>query len=414
MRNIHVVESVQRAILLHVDATKRKAAILKEFSHEAASLANFLLQHRRSKLLMALHREMYSTCKATTPFNSQVICDIERCVVRSRGKTIKAITVKFNVPRNCKTFNTKSKFFVELGLYPGQRVAAPIQENRNFQRYTDLINAGWACKTYGLTSNGQIVAFLSKEQAAARGRSVLGVDVNSKCFAVSALTPDGKVLKQLYYGKDIWVKRKRIMSRRERLQSLADRGSHRAKRSLERLKAKERNFVKNRIGEVARDITNLAVKFNTDIAVENLQRFSPQGRKFNREVLRIPFSLLRKNLEGRCFDKNINLTAVDAYHTSKWCSHCGAVAKNGHSTNYALFKCPRCGQTVNSDRKASLAIAVKSLLVRNEYEHTLKQRAFFQLTSRPVPVNGLLRSDEGSGFGAVHLEPTPMESHLFQ
>jgi IS605 OrfB family transposase len=386
---------------------------LKEFSGEAVSLANLLLQHRKSKRLMDLHKETYSTCKTTTPFNSQVICDIERCVVRSKGKAVKTITVKFNVPRNCKTFNTKSRFFVELGLYPKRRVAVPIRENRNFQRYADLTKTGWACKTYGLTSTGQIVAFLSKEQVAASRRNVVGVDVNSKCFAASVLTPDGKVLKQLYYGKDIWVKRKRIMSRRERLQSLADHGSHRANRSLERLKAREGNFVKNRIGEVVRDITNLAVEFNADIAVESLKRFSPRGRRFNKEVLRMPFSLFRKNLESRCFDKNIELTVVDAYHTSKWCSHCGAVAKSGHSPNYALFKC-NCGQTVNSDRKASLAIAVKSLLVRNKNEHTLNQSAFFQLTNRPVSVNGLMRSDEGLGFGAVHLEPTPMESHLFQ
>jgi transposase len=364
---------------------------------------------------MDLHKEMYSTCKTTTHFNSQVICDVERCVVRSKGKAVKTITVKFNMPRNCKTFNTKSRLFVELGLYPKRRVAVPIRENRDFQRYTDLIKTGWTCKTYGLTSNGQIVAFLNKEEkqvAVASRRNIVGVDVNSKCFAVSVLTPDGKVLKQLYYGKDIWVKRKRIMSRRERLQSLADRGSHRAERSLQRLKAREGNFVKNRIGEVVRDVTDLAVRYDADIAVEGLRRFSSKGRKFNREVLRIPFSLFRKNLEGRCFDKNIKFTVVDAYHTSKWCSHCGAVAKSGHSANYALFKCPNCGQTVNSDRKASLAIAVKSLLVRNE--HTLNRSAFFQLTNRPVFVNGLLRSDEGFGFDAVHLESTPMESHLFQ
>jgi len=98
-------------------------------------------------------------------------------------------------------------------------------------------------------------------------------------------------------------------------------------------------------------------------------------------------------------------TVVDAYHTSKWCSHCGAVAKSGHaSNNYALFRC-ECGQIVNSDRKASLAVAVKSLLVR---KHTPK--VFFQLTSGQVPVNGLMRSNEGFGFDAVHCESTPKES----
>ena len=361
---------------------------------------------------MDLHKEMYSTCKKDTPFNSQVICDIERNVVRSKGKTIRAITIKFNVPRNCKTFSTKSRFFLELGLYPRRHIAIPIRANRSFQRYTDLIRSGWKCKTYGLTCDGQIAAFLSKEGTPEGKRNVVGVDVNSKCFAVSVLSPDGRVLKQLYYGKDIWTKRKRIMGRRTKLQSLADKGGHRARRSLKRLKIREHNFVKNRIGEVVRDITNLAIKYDADIAIENLKRFNPKGKRFNREVLRIPFYQFRKNLESRCLDRNIKLTVVDAYHTSKWCSHCGAVAKSGHSTNYALFKCSNCGQVVNSDRKASLAIAVKSLLVRNE--HAPNQSIFFQSTNRPVSVNGLLRSDAvGSSF-AVHELDQPMESHLFQ
>lgn len=402
---------MQRAILLQTEATKRKKGILSEFSSRAVSLANLLLQCRKSGRLMDLHKEMYSTCKKDTPFNSQVICDIERNVVRNKGETIKAITVKFNVPRNCKTFSTKSKFFVELGLYPRKRIAIPIRANRNFQRYTDLAKSGWICKTYGLTCDGQIVAFLSKESTPENGRTTLGVDVNSKCFAVSVLSPDGKVLKQLYYGKDIWVKRKRIMARRTKSQSLADKGSHRAKRSLKRLKAKESNFVKNRVGEVVRDITNLAIEHDADIAIEKLKRFNPKGKRFNREVLRIPFYRFRKNLESRCFDKNIKLTVVDAYHTSKWCSHCGAVAKNGHSNNYALFKC-KCGLTVNSDRKASLAIAVKSLLARNE--HTSDRSAFFQFANGPVAVNQLLRSDEGFGLcDAVHRESAPKESHRF-
>ncbi len=412
-------ESVQRAILLQLDATRRKSEILRRFSGEALSLANYMLQRRKSKRLMDLHREMYSASKNATSFNSQVICDIERSVTHCKGEAMKAITVKFNVPRNCRTFNTKSRFFVELGLYPRQRVAILVRENRNYGRYTDLVKAGWTCKTYGLTSSGEVVAFLSKEeqQAAASKRNVLGVDVNSKCFAVSVLTPHGEVLRQLYYGKDIWVRRKKIMRRRARLRSLAGRGSHRAKKSLERLETREGDFVRNRVGEIVREITSLALAFDAGIAMEGLRRFSPKGRKFNREVLRIPFYLFRRNLEARCFDKGIHLTIVDAWHTSKWCSHCGAVARSGHSsTNYALFTCPSCSQVVNSDRKASLAVAVKSLLVRRKdaAQNALSQRAFFQFTGRPVPVNGLLRSDDGPGFGAVRLEPAPMESHLFQ
>lgn len=404
---------MNRAILLQTDATSSKRKILKDFSMKAVELANFLLSKRESKRLMDLHKAMYSVCKETTSFGSQVICDIERCVVRTKGTTLKNITVKFNVPRNCKTFETKSYLFVQFVPYARKPIAIPIRKNRNYQRYNSLIQSGWTCKTYGLTTDGQVVAFLSKEQEITSRSNIVGVDVNSKCFAVSVLTPEGRVLKQLYYGKDIWVKRKRIFKRREVLQSYADLGSHKAVQKLHLLKTREQNFVKNRVGEVVRDITNLALRYDADIGIEELKRFKPVGRKVNKEILSIPFYQFRTNLESGCFDKNITLHVVDAYHTSKWCSHCGAVAKSGHvSNNYALFRCS-CGQVVNSDRKASLAIAVKTLLVQSK--HTPQQsNASMQFTSRRVPVNGLFRHS-GDGFGscvAVHPESTPMESHL--
>jgi len=68
-------------------------------------------------------------------------------------------------------------------------------------------------------------------------------------------------------------------------------------------------------------------------------------------VMRIPFYAFRRNLEARCFDKGITLNIADSWHTSKWCSRCGAVGKSHDAANYSLFGC-KCGLVVNSDRKA--------------------------------------------------------------
>jgi IS605 OrfB family transposase len=369
---------------------------LDKFSREALLLANTLLKARTNKSLITLHAQTYRNSRATTGFGSQVVCDIERNVTKCKGSRLRGVTVKFNVPRNCRPFTTRSRFFVEFHPYPHKRIAVPIRENENLRRYRHLVESGWTCKTYGLASNHQVVAYLQKKGATpvvSSGRgNVLGVDVNSKCFAITILTPDGKILLQTYLGKNMWVRRKRLMIRKAQLRSLADRGSHRAQRSLNRLRTREHNFVRNRVGEVIRDITNLALQYNADIAIEGLKLFSPKSRSFNREVLRMPFSQFRRTLEARCFDKTVPLTIVDPYHTSKWCSRCGAVATRGHmSGNYTLFKCMRCGLTVNSDRKASLAVAVKSLLARNPNSNP---NQWFQVAGRRVPVSGLLRSDE--------------------
>ncbi|MDG7018123.1 MAG: transposase [Nitrososphaerota archaeon] len=101
----------------------------------------------------------------------------------------------------------------------------------------------------------------------------------------------------------------------------------------------------------------------------------------------IPLYLLGRILEGRCFDNSIALNRVDPYRTSRWCSRCGAVGRGHDGGNYALFRCRECGQAVNADGKASLAVAVKTLLERNEDS----DQDASQISGRRVPVSGLLR-----------------------
>jgi IS605 OrfB family transposase len=158
---------------------------------------------------------------------------------------------------------------------------------------------------------------------------------------------------------------------------------------------------------MVRKIMNLAIRFDADIAIENLKRFKGKGRKFNKAVMRIPFFKFRQILASRCFDNNITLNIVDSWHTSEYCSHCGAVGKGHDRRNYALFR-SECGVLVNSDRNASKNIAIKSLLER---EHSLNTNA--QISNRQGLINDLLPPYESGLSVAVqhsnHLDgkPTP-------
>ena len=256
---------MQRSILLQICATKSKENVLRKALSIATSEFNRLWNERDFCLkFMDFHRKVYLPCKNYTSFNSQVVCDIERSVWRSKGKS-KGITLKFNVPRNCKTFDMTMPF-VKLSLFSKNSISVPVRKNRNFDRYSQLLKNGWACKTYGLTSKLEIVAYLSKDESELPPlkRNVLGVDVNSKCFAVSVVSPQGKVLHQDYFGKDIWEKRRRLFERKSVLQSYADTGSSYANKALNRTKRNEHNFVKNRIGEVVKDITEMALRYDAD------------------------------------------------------------------------------------------------------------------------------------------------------
>ncbi len=212
-------------------------------------------------------------------------------------------------------------------------------------------------------------------------RNVLGIDINARDFAYTIMTPEGEVLKQGYLGQHIWARKRHFEERRALLHSLN------ALNKLKQMKHRQRDYVKTNIGQMVREIILLAKRYWADVSIERLSRFRPKGRGFNRKAMTIPFSLFREVLEGRCFDNGIMLNRVDAYHTSKWCSHCGAVGNGHDGGNYSLFRCKECGLTMNSDRKASLAMAVKTLLERSGLHGQTK----FQVSGRRVPVSGLIR-----------------------
>ncbi|MBI2649422.1 MAG: IS200/IS605 family element transposase accessory protein TnpB [Thaumarchaeota archaeon] len=255
--------------------------------------------------------------------------------------------------------------------------------------YNRILAEREGCKTYGLTPSLEIVAYLSKEDKEnTQRRNLLGIDINAKHLAVGVVSPAGRILYQTYFGKQMWVRRKHLMERRSILQSIG------AKRKLERLKTKESDFVFTNLGQTVREIIILAKRFDADIAIEKLRRFSHKGRRFNRTVMRIPFYKLKQILQARCFDNNITLNMVNPWHTSKWCSRCGAVGSRHDRANYSMFRCTACGLLVNSDRKASVAIAVKALLERSGFTN----HKTLQISHRRALVMGLMKASDEAGL----------------
>ncbi len=161
---------------------------------------------------------------------------------------------------------------------------------------------------------------------------------------------------------------------------------------LRRMKRRQWDYVRTNIGQTVSEIIFLARRYEADISIEKSSRFRPNGRKFNKRVLAIPLHPFRRISEARCFDNSIALNRADAYHTSKWCSCCGAAGKGHDGSNHVLFRRRECGQVVNSDRNANLALAVKTLLERNG----VPNQNTFQISGRRVPVNGLFRGSDAS------------------
>jgi hypothetical protein len=102
---------LKRAILLQTIATDRKSHVLKQFMQAALAEYNLLLSQREGcSTFMAFHHKALAAVRGGRGFNVQVRCSLICDAYRKNSGHAEALTVKFNIPRNCKTFCTKPTF----------------------------------------------------------------------------------------------------------------------------------------------------------------------------------------------------------------------------------------------------------------------------------------------------------------
>jgi IS605 OrfB family transposase len=378
-----------------------------------------------------LHKLTYFDIRKTSFLSSDIIQEARKDSWRMKkwieksgynGKFVfKSSSIRLNKRwfKFCET-NRGTPIF-KITYSPKKSFAVPINKDRQFQRFSDFLKNGWLFDNISLLKNGKVSVVLEKQfpKQEITQRYAVGVDIGSSTLASVSVfdAQTSKVVKQLYFGRDVAIRQRRYEIRKSKIKSLADKGSHRAKQSLRRLKHKQSNFVKTRSGQIAKEIVNLAIKYNAYISIEKLKNIRAIRGKINKngrkKINRIPYGKLIQFLKSNSEMFQVPLYEIDAYHTSKWCSKCGALNMGHYYRNYALYRC-KCGLVVNSDRKASLVIAVKSVLERN-ITHNLTDLSSIQISKTRVPnVNALLRSNE-VGLNQVveqHLNQ-PMESHHF-
>lgn len=408
-------------VLNNLDLTPKKSATLDNlFSEYLRTLNKTLKSLPNAKSSTELHHLTYSNIRKTSFLPSDIIQEARKDVWAKR-KTIKNGFKNGSIRLNKRWFkyinSKRGNPCFKITYSPYKSFVIPIKTDRQFKRFTFFLNDEWVFHNISFLKDGRISVILEKGfiKPEINQKYVVGVDIGSSILASVTVfnIQTSKVVKQVYFGKDIAKMQRRYFKRRAHLQSLADKGSSRAKKSLKRLKHKQFNFVKTRSGQIAKEIVNLAKSYNAYISIEKLKNLKGRkgqfNKKANRKIDRIPYGKFKEFLKSNCEMFQVPLYEVDAYHTSKWCSHCGAV-NNGHqSGNYALYKCKKCGMTVNSDRKASLAIAIKSVLERKT--HNLTNLSSIQISKTRVLVNGLLRPN-AVGLNQVsvkHLNQ-PMES----
>ena len=345
----------------------------------------------------------YTISARVTAWNRRKIAKIVKCVpIRLTNKLFRYDTTPRDNP------------VIAITSFGRKRIILPIKQDNAFKRFKDIESEGYIFNSMLLFKrDGKYViqAVMQKDIPNPQIRpNTIGIDIGSaNLCALSVKSFDGRILKQIYFGRDVTVMQHKISNRRSKLQSKADKGSSKAIKSLRKLKRYQSNFVNTRSWQVASNVVDLAIKYNANINIENLKKLrtgrklgNSKGRKVNGLISRIPYAKFFHALDCIALRKGVKVTRVSPRYTSQRCSRCGHTEKANRKTQ-SLFICKQCNLTVNADRNASSNIA-NPVLERTDLVSTTNS---VQISKTEDSVTSPVCVNDFEMFDVVHLNVSP-------
>ena len=214
---------------------------------------------------------------------------------------------------------------------------------------------------------------------------VVGVDVGMRYLAVTAtLTNDSS----FYPGKRVRAKADHYARLRKRLQHKGTRSATRRKIAMG---GRERRLKLQTNHSIAKSIVNahphtlIGVEDLTGISDRTKRRTrqrkkhgngtvpaSPKARRANRHASTWAFAELHDMLAYKAVLSGSLTIKVDAHYTSKACPICGYTSDKNRPNKGLLFVCrnPHCGYTLHADLVGARNIAMRTLLVRQDWIST--------------------------------------------
>ncbi len=201
---------------------------------------------------------------------------------------------------------------------------------------------------------------------------ISGVDVGMRYLAVET---DLKNKSKFYSGKEARHKANRYHKARQTLQRKDTRS---AKRRLVALAGRERRF----IADVNHQISKQIAKSNSLIGLENLtgtrdrtksksgKKASNKQRRANRNKAKWSFAELHGYIDYKANLNGSLATKVPAHYTSQSCPKCGHTSKTNRLNKGLLFRCECCSHELHADLVGSRNIALRTLLVRQDWMST--------------------------------------------
>lgn len=376
--------------------TKHKQKLLSQTYDSYFKLVKeiFKIKKRNSKLTRKeLHYSTYKLFREKYKIPSQLIISARVYAWSIRKQSVpKHVVLRFDK----KLFSlkkTKRENPVLSLRVNSSRIAIPIKQDGAYKRLIEHMEKGWEVTSVIMTKDFRFYVTIKKEFPKPKSLpNIMGIDINSGRIALSILDfQTGKVLKQLYLGKDIFLKQIKYEIRRAKIMHKRDKFfSLRARKSFKKVSGKQKNYVRTRIWQIVGEIIKLAKEYGCDIGIEsikNLRITKTQMRKKSRKIInRIPYGFFRFALEHKAIQEGIRVIKVNPRYTSQTCYKCGYVSRSNRR-NYKQFKCVRCEFEVNVDRLASVNICLRAGIDRIHKS---------QISETGVAVNQPTRPDEVS------------------
>lgn len=186
----------------------------------------------------------------------------------------------------------------------------------------------------------------------------LGVDLGIKYPAYVCLSDD--IYKKQHVGcsEDFIRVREQIKSRRKRLQEQLNmvkggKGRQHKLKALERIKDKERNFVKTYNHMISKNVVEFAKKHKCEFI--KMEKLTKDG--FPDMILsNWSYYELQHMIGYKAEREGIKVLFVNPSYTSQQCSRCGNIDKENRKTQ-EQFICTKCGFKLNADHNAAINIA---------------------------------------------------------
>ena len=211
-----------------------------------------------------------------------------------------------------------------------------------------------------------VPVFEPKSVRELRSDRVVGVDLGINIPAYVALSDKPERRQAIGFGEDFFRTRTQMQARGRRLQKslIAARGGHGRRRKLQamnRLRDKERNFVRTYNHMISKRVGDFAIQHAAGVI--HLELLAGYGKReghgfFLRNWSYFELQQMIKEKAGR---EGITVKFVDPYHTSQICSECGNWSKG--QRDGSNFECKKCGTKLHADHNAAVNIARSTTFV---------------------------------------------------